>query len=504
MGRRVLIIGGGASGMTAAIFAARAGAAVTILEHKDRVGKKILSTGNGRCNFTNRDQRPEYYHCSRPDFPCRVIQQFPFEDTLDFFQGLGILPKERNGYFYPNSNQASSVLDVLRFEAEGLGVRVVTECHVRKIQTVTDGQERNVQKAVAVQEGKIRAAGRFVIETDKGRFRGDALILAAGSKAASVTGSDGSGYEIAKSLGHHIIEPLPALVQLRCREKDYKQLAGIRTEGRIRLYISGQQGPEWKLAAEDRGEIQLTDYGISGIPVFQVSRYASEALHKHRQVKAVIDFLPQLTQEETERLLADRLRRAGAAGVVGYAKTARRESGIPAEDCGTEGRGAEGHGTEGHGTEGCGTGGCGTGSRGRALGQTCEQFMTGLLNKKLCLALLKRAQISANAKTEEIPADRWKSLLRQIKAFETHIIGTNSFEQAQVCCGGVDTAEVNSESMESRLVRGLYFAGEILDVDGICGGYNLQWAWSSGAVAGKAAAGGRQPHAEERRKAPEN
>ncbi len=433
MGRQVLIIGGGAAGMTAAIMAARTDASVTVLEHMDRVGKKLLSTGNGRCNFTNLDQRPENYRCTQSDFPGKVLRQFPMEKTVDFFAGLGILVKERNGCLYPNSDQASSVLNVLRMELERLGVDVRTGCHVTDVR---------------------RKGGVLTAETDKGFFGADAVILAAGSRAAPATGSDGSGYALARNLGHHVLTPLPALVQLRCAEKDYKELSGVRTEAKVDLYIedtagdaavktsrrisggSHASGPSlfcgWRLAASDRGELQLTDYGISGIPVFQISRYASVALHNKRQVKAVIDFLPFQTMEETAGLIR------------------RRAEEMPEK--------------------------------------TCEQWMCGMLNNRLAAVLLKRAGLGFRQTAGEITEDGWQALLRQIRQYETVVKAVNSYDHAQVCCGGVDTAEVDPATMESRKMRGLYFAGEILDVDGICGGYNLQWAWSSGAVAGLHAA----------------
>ncbi len=424
MGRRVIVIGGGASGMMAAIQAARRGAQVTVTEQMDRVGKKLLSTGNGRCNFTNLNQRPEYYRCSRADFPWQVVERFPVGDTLAFFGELGILPKDRNGYIYPYSDQASSVLDVLRMELEHLGVALRTGCAVREIRKTANGP--------------------FSVRTGQGLLEADALILAAGSKAAPATGSDGSGYELARRLGHRILTPLPALVQLRCAETDYKQMAGVRTEAKVTLFERTAQpeagrkaaGPDggWKQLAEDTGELQLTEYGISGIPVFQVSRYASSALYAGKQVKAVVDFLPGQSREETAALI----------------KT-RRET-MPEK--------------------------------------SCEQWMIGLLNKKLSMALLKRAGLSAKTAVCDVPERGWNALLGQLRAFETRVTASNSFEQAQVCCGGVDTAEVDPATMESGIVPGLYLAGEILDVDGICGGYNLQWAWSSGAVAGRAAAAG--------------
>lgn len=410
MGRQILVVGGGAAGMTAAVMAARSGASVVLLEHMDRVGKKILSTGNGRCNFTNLDQRPEYYRCSQADFPWKVIGQFPMEKTVKFFAGLGILAKERNGCLYPNSDQASAVLDVLRLELERLDVLVRTGCQVRGIR----------------RDGK-----RLCVTTAQGTFLADAVVLAAGSKAAPATGSDGSGYELARGLGHRIIAPLPALVQLRCAEKDYKQMAGVRADAKIELY-TGDAAGGWRLAASDCGELQLTDYGISGIPVFQVSRYAAIALHSKRCVKAVIDFLPRQTIKETVSMI-----------------------------------------------------------RGRAEAmpeRTCEQWMCGLFNKKLSVVLLKRAGLAPSQKAGSVAADGWDALIKQMRSFETMVTAANSYEQAQVCCGGVDTADVDPETLMSRKMKNLYLAGEILDVDGICGGYNLQWAWSSGAVAGICAA----------------
>lgn len=413
MTNKVLIIGAGASGMMAAIQAARSGAEVTVLEHMDRVGKKILSTGNGRCNLTNRYQDETCYRCGQTGFVREVLRQFSVEDTLDFFKGLGILPKDRNGYIYPNSDQASSVLDVLRMEMEHLGIGVLLNCKVTDIQKTGKNEKT-----------------RFSVQTNQGELQAERLILAAGSKAAPVTGSDGSGYELARLLGHEIVTPLPALVQLRCREKHYKQLAGIRTDAKITLM--GGKEEAWAVLAREQGELQLTDYGISGIPTFQVSRYASIALHKGQKVKAVIDFLPQMEEWEAEKMLKLRCRQ------MNY--------------------------------------------------KTAEEWMTGLLNKKLGLVLLKLSGISPQQNMTQVTGPQWKELMKNLKSYETFIAGTNPFENAQVCCGGVDVTEVTAATMESRKVPGLYFAGEILDVDGICGGYNLQWAWSSGASAGRHAA----------------
>lgn len=405
MKNQIIIIGGGASGLMAGIAAAREGAEVTILEHMDRVGKKILSTGNGRCNMTNLSLRAEYYRCSQKQFPMKVLDRFSVWDTLTFFDEIGIVTKNRNGYIYPNSEQASAVLDALRLEAGHRGVNIVVNCRIKRI--IKDGKRQ------------------FLVETDGGSYRGRSLILATGSKAAPITGSDGSGYTYAKEFGHRIISPLPALVQLRCEGKFFKQLAGIRCEAVIKLKSDG------KILAADEGELQLTDYGISGIPAFQVSRFASVALSEERRVSAVVDFFPSKSMKDTRQFLKQR------AATMAY---------LCAGD-----------------------------------------FLAGMLNKKLVLVLLKLSGISPETLAGQIKPPSLERLTNQMKQFEVPVTATNSFEQAQICCGGVDTREVRTDTLESRLVPGLYMTGELLDVDGICGGYNLQWAWSTGAVAGRCA-----------------
>lgn len=404
MKKKVVIIGAGASGMTAAIFAARQGAGVTLLEHMDRVGKKILSTGNGRCNLSNRKMEEACYRCNNPDFPMRVISRFPVEMTLEFFEDLGIVIKDRNGYLYPYSGQASAVLDVLRTELAVQGVRVVTGCAVEEI--------RELKKA----------SGGFQVKTDQGEFSADALILATGSKAAPATGSDGSGYKLAKKLGCRVIKPLPALVQLCCREKFYRQISGVRTEARVSVWSGGRE------LASDQGELQLTDYGISGIPVFQVSRFAARRLDAGEAVAAFIDFFPEASRSGTKELLSER--------------------------------------------------------RLSCASRQMEEFFTGWFHKKLAALFLKLAAIRPERPVKSLTEEEIERLLLLIKDFETEITEVNPFENAQTCCGGVDVEEIHPETMESKRKKGLYLIGELLDVDGICGGYNLQWAWSTGAIAG--------------------
>ena len=254
----------------------------------------------------------------------------------------------------------------------------------------------------------------------------DQVILCNGSKAAPSTGSDGSGYALARQLGHQIIPVLPALCALHCTGKHFRTIAGVRAQGKVSLFVEGE------LTAADTGELQLTAYGISGIPVFQISRYASKALYEQKEVVAMLDFLPEYSVDEVKILLKERANRQPE--------------------------------------------------------KTAEQFFTGLFHEKLAAVWLKFAKIKKEKLCGDFTDADIQRLAWMIKEFKSPVIKTNSYEQAQICCGGVDTTQINPETMESRLVPGLYFAGELVDVDAICGGYNLTWAWASGYVAGQSAA----------------
>ena len=407
--RTVAVIGGGASGMMAAVTAASEGARVILLEHKDRIGKKILSTGNGRCNFTNIHQEPICYHSEDPMFPWEVVERFNAQAVISFFLQLGVYSKNRNGYIYPNSDQASAVLDAFRMELDRLKVEIRTGVECREIRPGKKG---------------------FTVLTDQGPVRADRVILCAGSKAAPTTGSDGSGYDLAKKLGHRILPVLPALTALKCEEKFFKSIAGVRANGSVSIWSGGE------CIAKDTGEIQLTDYGISGIPVFQVSRYASKLLYEKKEMDAVLDLMPDFTKEQTNAFLRAR------------AKTRPDKS--------------------------------------------AEMFLIGLFHKKLCDLWIRLSEIPRQRKAGELTEDEIARLTSLIKEFRVRVRETNPYDKAQVCCGGVDTREVDPETLESVYVPGIYFAGEILDVDGMCGGYNLTFAWASGYVAGKAASGADQ------------
>lgn len=403
--RQVVVVGGGASGLIAAIAAAREGADVTIIEQKEKLGKKILSTGNGKCNLTNEKMQADCFRGDDTAIVESVLEQFGYEDTIRFFEELGVLFKNRQGYLYPISEQASAIVDVLSMEVERRGISVMLK-----------------QSVIGIEKKKKC----FEVKTENTRYHADAVVLSTGGKAASVLGSDGSGYTLAKSFGHRLSPVVPALVQLKGKGTYFKQVAGVRTQAKVSLYV------EEVLKASDTGELQLTNYGISGIPVFQISRYAAKGIYEKKRVRAEIDFLPVMSEAELETFLQERRNRHGE--------------------------------------------------------KTSEQFFVGIWNQKLTGMLLKQAQIPLHIKAADIREEKWERLLWLCKHFSVEIEDTNPFEQAQVCAGGIRTAEINPNTLESLYAEKLYLTGELLDIDGICGGYNLQWAWSTGYIAGICAA----------------
>lgn len=440
--RMVAVIGGGAAGMMAAIEAARAGAIVTLIEKNPQLGKKLATTGNGRCNYTNLDMEDQIggkFRGFHPEFAAPALDALPPEAVLDWFRAIGVEPRFRGSYVYPNSDQASAVVDALREELHRLSVKVHYNAEVKSIQRVDADAEVSAAKASmpgkAASASEMREkmdAGYFMIQCTDAVVKADRVILAAGSKAAPKTGSNGDGYFIARKLGHTIVPYVPALCGIRCAGDAFRALAGIRTEAVLELVIDGHS------VDREAGELQLVDYGISGIPVFQLSRYAAYALQEGKKAAVYINFLPGFTNEaEDPRECALRLYRQ------------RQE---------------------------------------RLAGRKMESFFTGLLHQKLGQLLLRMASVRPELPVAELSEKQLRSLASLSVRFKAECVEMNGFLQAQVVAGGVDTTEVDPGTMASRLVPGLYFAGEVLDIDGICGGYNLQWAWASGFVAGRHAA----------------
>jgi len=390
----------------AAIAAARAGADVFLLEKTPRVGRKLLLTGNGRCNLTHSDCSPRRYHGRRPEFFRTVLTSFPAERTLSFFKELGLLTKtEEDGRVFPLCDQASTVLDLLRDELSRLNVPIHAETEIRNI--------RN----------------RFDLTcADNRRFKADRVILSTGGLAHPETGSDGKGLLLAEQCGHHLVPVFPVLVPVRVRSPFLKSLKGTRTDCDIELTVDG------KPVQRESGEIIFNSDNLSGIPLFQLSRKVTECLQAHRRPSLRIDLLPGINA----KVLAEELE--------GRFRTRPQEP--------------------------------------------PERALLGLLNKRFIPVLLKTAGFKTESPSgSTVSRSRVSSLVELIKGWSWEITGTLGWAEAQATAGGVDTLEVDPLTMESRLTPGLFFAGEILDVDGDCGGFNLHWAWATGATAGRAAAG---------------
>jgi predicted Rossmann fold flavoprotein len=400
----VIIIGAGASGLMAAAAAASKGARVALLEHKDDIGKKILATGNGRCNFTNTDMSVNKFHGSKALIK-NGLSQFNYSDTIRFFKELGIPAYDNAGYIYPNSRQAASVVAAFRMELMRLHVDVKTGINITDIKPADDRTG-------------------YCIQTDKGSFKSQRLIIACGLTASPKLGSDGSLFRQIEALGHHIQKPLPALCGFSCDGLNFKKITGVRCDATVASVIDGQ------MTEQNTGELQLADYGISGIPVFQISSLMSRALDKGQMVEVIIDFLPAFSDDELNGYIKDRI--------------------ITTTD-----------------------------------NRSLNEMLNGLLNNKLLLELIHKSGVSPDKKGKLLTDDDCKSLTRSIKHTAVSVKKPRGVEFAQVCAGGIYTKEIDVRTLESKIHPGLYFCGELLDVDGICGGYNLQWAWTSGYIAGE-------------------
>ncbi|MCK9313155.1 MAG: NAD(P)/FAD-dependent oxidoreductase, partial [Methanocorpusculum sp.] len=405
--RQVIVVGGGAAGMITAISACRLGADVTILERNPRVGKKILATGNGRCNFTNINADVGYYHGNNPKFTYSALSNFTVDDTIRFFEKLGIAHKvEDFGKVFPMSDQASSILDVFLYELNQLGVNIVCDADVKD----------------------IRKNGKFLIGLEDGKvYKGDRVIITTGGKAMPSSGSDGSGYDLAAKLGHTIIDIFPALVQLKLEGPFFKRLDGVKFVGTAEIIHNN------KSVAKDRGDILFTNYGVSGPPILQISRKAGELLKSGQEAHLKITIIDTMPKEELRTFLQKRWQISPP--------------------------------------------------------KSLDFSLVGLINKRLIPVVLMEAGINdAGRPVAGLSAREQERIVDILTDWRFKIRGTRSWPSAQVTAGGVDTREINQDTMESKLVEGLFFAGEIIDIDGQCGGFNLQWAWSSGYIAGRSAA----------------
>lgn len=395
--KHIVIIGGGASGLIAAHFSKSNNNKVTILERNTTCGKKILATGNGKCNYWNQYQELSHYNSKNKELISEIITEKNKSDALNYFYSLGIYPKIKNGYYYPFSNQATTIKNAL--------INNLKDIEIRNDFLVTD---------------IVKKENYFEIHSQNEIVKADKVIIATGSKASPKTGSDGMGYKFLRRFGHSIIEPLPALVQLHTTSKSLKEWSGIRTDVKVSLYENGS------LIKEQSGEIQLTDYGISGICVFNLTHQISRGLYNNKKEIVKIDFLPFLEENKKENL--EKIFNAN---------------------------------------------------------KTIKEQLNGILNDKLVNIILNEIKINGGISFNKLSNEEQERLIKKLTEYEVEVIKTNSFDQAQVCTGGIPLTEINPATMESKLEKDLYIVGELLDVDGECGGYNLTFAWITGMLAGK-------------------
>ena len=398
---KVIIIGGGAAGMMAALSAREQDAEVTILERQARVGRKLLATGNGRCNLSNTKLTLKNYHGQDARFADFALSNFNTEKTLEYFENLGLITTvEPSGKVYPLSDQAGSVVDVLRLALEEKGVEVRTAFEV-----------------TGVKKGK---KGGFQVLSKEETLQADSVIICCGGMAGGKLGGTQSGYELLRSFGHRVTKLHPVLVQLKTDNTWVRSLKGVRADAAVSL----KRGSE--VLAESAGEVQFADYGVSGPAIFEISRAACS---EKGELAVHLDLLRHLDFAQIQELIRLRCQTMPAL--------------------------------------------------------TLENLLTGMVHNRLGRTVLRYAGYDLNAPVSTLKPGDIKKISAALGDFTLPVIGNLGFDGAQVTAGGVCTDQFDPHTLESKLIPGLYAAGEVLDVDGDCGGYNLQWAWASGRLAGK-------------------
>ena len=459
----IAVIGGGASGCMAAIGAAESGASVVVFDKNDRPARKICATGNGRCNLVNLYQNEKCWYTSSGVSVRERLASFSERDLLAFFEERGIWFHDRQGYVYPGTDQASVIADLLIREMNRLQVGVFSGTRVTGIEKDPSGAFRITVESVGGSDpGKEKnnrnrrkkedphKSGRNRYDRnryDRNRYDrdrnlktesvqeipehriciADRVILCTGGLAGPVFGCGGDGYALAESLGHSLVPTVPALTPLICPEKALKMAAGVRCPAAITLICDGEE------TGAEQGELQITETAVSGIPVFQLSRLAGYALREGREVRVRADFLPGMPEEEWQKHVDLRLR----------------------DD----------------------------------RNQTLEQLFMGLVHPKLLRFILNRLGLVSEQKRAGVKTEQIRQVLQLMRGLDFEITDLAGYEKAQVTAGGIPLTETDPDTMESLACPGLYLAGELLDADGICGGYNLQWAMTGGLLAGRAAAG---------------
>ena len=395
----IVVIGGGASGIISSILAKTKQNNVTILERYDKCAKKILVTGNGRCNYFNEIFTNDKFNSSNLSFIKEFNTNENKEKVLDFFDSIGIIPTIKNGYYYPMSKEASSIRNTLLNEAVKKGVNIINNANVKNVK-----KDNN----------------KFIINYNNEKIICDKVIMATGSNAYYK--EETTGYDICKMLGHNIIKPLPSLVQLVGYGNYFKDWAGVRNNSKVSIYVDNI------IKKAEVGEVMFTDYGLSGICIFNLSGIANKALDEGKQVEIRINMLNEIN--DLFSFFEERFKKIGDKKI--------------------------------------------------------DDFLDGLIPSKLIKTILKIIKLDDRFYSSLSSTEKDK-LVDSISNFKVKIVGSKSFKEAQVSIGGVDTKEINPNTFESKIVKDLYIIGELLDVDGDCGGYNLGFAWLSGIVAGSSA-----------------
>ncbi len=399
----IAIIGGGAAGLMAALSAARMGADVTIYEHNPSVGKKILASGNGRCNIINTTANANDYFGTDPDFVSYALEQLPFINFVTFCHSIGLLLDiKEDGRCYPLSNEAKSVLFSFSASIKEAGVKVLTD---KKVISITKTQNH------------------FIVHTQDEKKTYDKVLIATGSQAAPQLGASDDGYRFASSFGHTIVPTYASLVQLHLNSKMHHKMAGVKTFAEVTLYINNKE------VQKVQGDILFASYGISGLAILDISQKASLALLNHQKVMLSINLLPRFTSQQLSNILHQLI-----TAVPNHALETVLGSLIPA----------------------------------KTVPYLCE---SAVVNPAKTVSLLTPKEIS--------------TLVGLIGEWKFEVNDTHGFKHAEVSGGGVATVDVNTKTMESKLVKGLYFAGEVLDIVGRRGGYNFNFAWASGMIAGR-------------------
>jgi len=401
----VIIIGAGASGLLSAITLARRGKRVLVLEKNNKVGKKLLATGNGKCNITNQRPTSERFYSKNPKFIGEVLDSYNYQSIKQFFKSIGLeLIEAKEGKVFPLSLQASSVVEILAYTVQSLGVEIRCEVEVQDIK---------------------KSGNTYEILHAHGRERSIAVVVATGHLSAPQLGGVDKGIDFAKKMGHTIIKPFPTLVQLTSSQKSLKQMAGVKVESRVTLKTKSGR------TIEKQGDVLFTSYGVSGLAILDISRFVMEELLQSPKVKLKIDLMPKFTCEQLLSLMK---------------KTLTKKCSKP-----------------------------------------LKIWMQGFINKKLILPILKPLKLeneTVGSLTSNIK--NLQKIVDGIKSFYIVIDGSRGYKGAEVVAGGINTKEINPKTMESKKHKNLYFTGEVLDVDGDRGGFNLHFAWICGLRVGEA------------------